>query len=193
MFPGESFGVAVSVAELHPRLPEYLPEHMDYRPMRLDEMLPSERLTDEELAREILRSEQVEAMVAAYKAERVAELAARRSSSADPRPGEPGVAAERDERLPEGVSKFFPDELAMILNCSRTRATLLTETSQTLLPGTRPTALGGSLPAQPRPAALGEDARQDVPAPRLRQRCGLGGPRPRRLPAEGGDRLRQRD
>ena len=133
MFPGESFGVAVSVTQLYPELPEYLPEHRDERPMRLDEMLPSELLTDEELAREIARSEQVEAMVAAYKADRVAELAARRSASADRRPGDPGAAAERDERLPEGVSEFFPDELAMILNCSRTRATLLTETAHTLV------------------------------------------------------------
>jgi hypothetical protein len=133
MFPGESYGVAVSVAPLHPCEPELLPPDPDRRPMRLDEMLPAERLTDDELAREIQRCEQVEAVVAAYKAERIIELAARRSASADPHPGAAGAAAERDERLPEGVSEFFPDELAMILNCSRTRATVLAETSQTLL------------------------------------------------------------
>jgi hypothetical protein len=133
MFPGESYGVAVSVTELHPTIPDFLPADTVGRPMRLDEMLPSVRLTDEELAREIARSEQVEAMVAAYKAERIAELAARRPASGDPRPGAPGATAERDERLPEGVSEFFADELAMILNCSRTRATLLAETSQTLV------------------------------------------------------------
>jgi hypothetical protein len=133
MFPGESYGVAVSVAPLHPWEPELLPPDPDRRPMRLDEMLPAERLTDDELAREIQRCEQVEAVVAAYKAERIIELAARRPASADPHPGAAGAAAERDERLPEGVSEFFPDELAMILNCSRTRATVLAETSQTLL------------------------------------------------------------
>ena len=133
MFPGESFGVAVSVAQLHPELPEFLHEHVVDRPMRLDEMLPSELLTDEELAREIERSEQVEAIVAAYKADRIAELAARRPATADPRPGTPGAAAERDDLLPDGVSEFFPDELAMILNCSRTRATVLAATSQTLV------------------------------------------------------------
>jgi len=170
MFPGESFGVAVSVAQLHPQVPEYLPEHMDERPMRLDEMLPSGRLTEDELAREILRSEQVEAMVAAYKAERVAELAARRSASADPRPGEPGAAAERDERLPRGVSEFFPDELAMILNCSRTRATLLTETSQTLvstLPATWRALAEGRIDyprARAMAAELGWPARETDPA-----------------------------
>jgi hypothetical protein len=103
------------------------------RAPRLDELLPSEFLTDEELAREIQRAEQVEAMVAAYKAERIAELAARYPASADRRAGTPGAAAVRDERLPAGISEFFPDELAMILNCSRTRATVLTEISQTLV------------------------------------------------------------
>jgi hypothetical protein len=133
MFPGASYSVAVSVARLHPELPEFLPAEAVGRSPRLDEMLPSEFLTDEELAREIQRAEQVEAVVAAYKAERIAALAARRSAAADPRPGSPGAAAVRDGRLPDGVSEFFPDELAMILNCSRTRATVLTEISQTLL------------------------------------------------------------
>jgi hypothetical protein len=133
MFPGASYGVAVSVTRLHPELPEFIPADAVGRPVRLDEMLPAEFLTAEELVREIQRAEQVEAMVAAYKAERIAELAARSSASTDRRPGTPGAAAERDERLPDDVSEFFPDELAMVLNCSRTRATLLTATSQTLV------------------------------------------------------------
>jgi hypothetical protein len=139
MFPGQSYGVAVSVAELHPELPEFLPAEAIGRPMRLDEMLPAEFLTDEELAREIDRCVQAEAMIAAYKAERIAQLAARRPASFDPHPGEAGAAAERDERLPEGVSEFFPDELAMIINCSRTGATVLAEVSQTLVSTLRAT------------------------------------------------------
>jgi hypothetical protein len=139
MFPGQSYGVAVSVAELHPELPEFLPAEAIGRPMRLDEMLPAEFLTDEELAREIDRCVQAEAMIAAYKAERIAQLAARRPTSFDPRPGEPGATVGRDERLPDGVSEFFPDDLAMILNCSRTGATVLAEVSQTLVTTLRAT------------------------------------------------------
>ena len=48
------------------------------RGARLHELLPAEGFTDAELAREIQRADQVEGMVAAYKAERIAELAARR-------------------------------------------------------------------------------------------------------------------
>lgn len=132
MFPGESYGVAVSLARLHPQT-EFLPADPHGRSPRLDELLPSEFLSDEELAREIQRAEQAESMVAAYKAERIAALAARRSAAGDRRPGTPGAAAVRDEGLPDGVSEFFPDELAMILNCSRTGATVLTEISQSLL------------------------------------------------------------
>jgi hypothetical protein len=35
--------------------------------------------------------------------------------------------------LPEGLSEFFPDELALILNCSRSEATRLTEVAWTLV------------------------------------------------------------
>jgi hypothetical protein len=39
MFPGQRYGVAVSVAELHPEAPDFLPAETVGRPMRLDEML----------------------------------------------------------------------------------------------------------------------------------------------------------
>jgi hypothetical protein len=139
MFPGQSYGVAVSVAELDPALPDFLPAEAIGRPMRLDEMLPAEFMADAELSREIEACIRVEAVVAAYKAERIAQLAARRPASADLQPGEPGAAAERDERVPEGVSEFFPDELAMTANCSRTGATVLADVSLTLVTTLRAT------------------------------------------------------
>jgi hypothetical protein len=169
MFPGESYGVAVSVTELYPDVPDILPPDAVSRPTRLDEMLPAEFLTDEELAREIDRCAQAEAMIAAYKAERIAQLAARRPASADRRPGDPGAPAARDERLPDGVSEFFPDELAMILNCSRTAATVLTDVSQTLVSTLRATwtALAEGRIDYPRARAiaaeLGEPARGTDP------------------------------
>jgi hypothetical protein len=169
MFPGQRYGVAVSVAELHPEAPDFLPAETVGRPMRLDEMLPAECLTDDEPAREIDRCTQAEAVVAAHKAERIAHLAARRPASADRRPGEPGAAAERDERLPAGVSEFFPDKLAMILNCSRSGATVLTEVSQTLITTLRATwtALAEARIDYPRARALaaelGEPARDTDP------------------------------
>ena len=134
MFPGFGFGVGVTVAELYPLVPSAgLPTEVVERGARLHELLPAEGFTDAELAREIQRADQVEGMVAAYKAERIAELAARRPSSTDLPAEASGATAERDQRLPAGVSEFFPDELAVILNCSRTAATVLCDTAITLL------------------------------------------------------------
>lgn len=86
MFPGSAFGVDVTVAQLCPVVPGPPPAAGE-RPMRLDEMLPAESMTDAELAREIQRATQAEAVIAAYKAERVLQLAARRPSSLDRRRG----------------------------------------------------------------------------------------------------------
>jgi hypothetical protein len=43
----------------------------------------------------------------------------------DQQPGEPGAATSEDDLAPEGVSEFFPDELALTLNCARAMATTL--------------------------------------------------------------------
>ena len=131
---GFGFGVDVTVAELHPSVPPVvLPAGVVERRARLPELLPADGFTDAELAREIQRATQVEGIAAAYKAERIAQLAARRSASADPGPETPGATVERDERLDPELSEFFPDELAVILNCSRTAATVLCDTSITLV------------------------------------------------------------
>jgi hypothetical protein len=132
-----AYGVDVTVAELAPFCPEGpegpLPPAVEVRPTRLDEMLPAASLTDAQLAREIDRCTQTEAVIAGYKAERIVQLASRRRAAADRQPGEPGHAAEPSALVALGVSEFFPDELAGIMNTSRTAATVLTETSLTLL------------------------------------------------------------
>jgi hypothetical protein len=134
MFPGSGFGVAVTVAELRPSpLPQPVRPGVTETPMRLHEMLPADGLTDAELAREIQAATRVETLVAAYRAERVAQLAARRPATADRQQSEPGSAREVDPLHDVGVSEFFPDELAQIMNSSRTAATRLTETALTLL------------------------------------------------------------
>ena len=156
MFPGSAFGVDVTVAELCPVVPG--PPHpvAGERPMRLDEMLPAESMTDAELAREIQRATQVEAVIAAYKTERIVQLAARRTSGLDRQRGEPGAAAEPHPLIEAGISEFFPDELAQIMNCSRTATTVLTEHAVALL--TSLTATWEKLAAGeldwPRPRAL---------------------------------------
>jgi hypothetical protein len=94
----------------------------------------------------------------------VASLARDRTDAADPHPGavggaSPEWASDRDgDRLP-GVSEFFPDELALILNCSRAEATSLTEVALTLverLPSTWSALADGQLD-WPRARALARE------------------------------------
>jgi hypothetical protein len=56
----------------------------------------------------------------------VAQLAARRRDDRDRAPEESGTAAEgwaRTSWVLAGCSEFFPDEVALIMNCSRAEAT----------------------------------------------------------------------
>jgi hypothetical protein len=109
MFPGFGFGVDVTVAELYPCVPSaVLPVGVVERRPRLHELLPAEGFSDAELAREIQRAGQVEGIAAAYKAERIAQLAARRSATADPAAEGPGATAGRDERLAPNIRSSFP-------------------------------------------------------------------------------------
>ena len=171
MFPGSAFGVGVTVAELCPPVPDVaLPPGVAERPMRLHEMLPGETLTDAELAREIQRTIQVEAVITAYRVERVMQLGARRPASLDRRRGQPGAAVEENELLAVGISEFFPDELASIMNCSRTAATVLADTATTLLtrlPATWEALAAGELD-WPRARALAAElgwAARETPQP----------------------------
>nr|WP_239522111.1 HNH endonuclease signature motif containing protein [Geodermatophilus sabuli] len=109
------------------------------RPARLSEVLPVSSRTPAEKALELGRLARLEAMIAAYRVDLVASLAGDRPAVFDPQPGTPGAAATADVMLPEGVSEFFADELAQVLNCSRSAASVLIDQAVTLvgkLPGT---------------------------------------------------------
>src|SRR3954470_5993462 len=137
MFPPESFGVGVTVASLHPDpWPDVLPAGVvSSRPSRLGDLLPVGLMTPGQKAVQLQRVQEAEAMLAGYKAELVVGLAADRPATVDRRRGQVGAASEEwaDDVLDEDVSEFFADELAMVLNCSRTAATLQWEHSTTLL------------------------------------------------------------
>jgi hypothetical protein len=163
VFEGGGFGVGVTVTSLdvEPWPGEVLPRGVTARPTRLGEMMPVAARTDAEIAVELQRVQQMQARLAAYRAELITELAARRPDSLDRQLGEPGAASP--DWLPgpgreaaTGVSEFLADELAVILNCSRTAATRLADTSA-LLTGRLPAtwaALADGMLDWPRARAL---------------------------------------
>ncbi len=152
---GGAYGVAVSVAPLRtqPWPEQPLAAGVRTRPSRLSDLLRVAARTDVEIVAELERVTRAESALAAYKAELVAGLAARRPDAADRRLGEPGCAS--DDWLPgpgrepvAGVSEFFADELAMVLNCSRTAASVLADTAWVLverLPATWAALADGTL------------------------------------------------
>jgi hypothetical protein len=93
-------------------------------PETLPQMLPRGRSAAEnaQLLRQIASAE---SMLAGLRVQAVVELAAARPDTTDRRFGRtdevPGPGR------PEGVSEFFADELALVLNCSRTAASKLTD------------------------------------------------------------------
>jgi hypothetical protein len=78
-----------------------------------------ESLTAEQKALELQRVQARKAMDCAYEAELVMALAAERPDADDPPPGHPGARRSGAGSPVEGVSEFFPDELALVLNCGR--------------------------------------------------------------------------
>ena len=137
MFPPEVFGVGVTVAELSPALRDDgpLPAGVVSRPSRLGDLLPVNLMTPEQKAAHLQRVAEAEAVLAAFKAELVVGLATDRPASGDRQRGQTGAASGEwaAQLLDADVSEFYPDELALILNCSRTAATQLWERSATLL------------------------------------------------------------
>ncbi len=138
--PGGGYGVAVSVAPVRtqPWPEQPLPPGVTARPSRLSDVLPVATRSAGEIAAELARVTAAESALAAYKAALVVGFADRRPDSADREVGEPGSAG--DGWLPgpgwepvAGVSEFFADELAVVLNCSRTAATVLADTSWVLV------------------------------------------------------------
>ena len=140
MFFGGGFGVGLTVADLTPPSPEFGPPVTAVP--SLGEQLPVYARTPAEKAAELQRVQQAKAELAAYELELVAAFAADRPASLDRRPGEPGAAADadaEDDAAPAGVSEFFPDELALTLNCARASASALTEHALTLTGSLRAT------------------------------------------------------
>jgi hypothetical protein len=137
MFPPEVFGVGVTVAELRPapRVDDVLPPGVVARPSRLGDLLPVNAMTPQQKAVHLERIEQAESALAAFKAELVVSLAADRPAGDDRQRGQVGAAsgAWAAQQLDEDVSEFFGDELALVLNCSRTAAAQLWERSTTLV------------------------------------------------------------
>ena len=174
MFPPDTFGVGVTVAPLQRTLPDdaLLPPGVVSRPSRLGELLPVGDMSPEQKATNLQRIAEIEAQLAAFKAELVVGLAADRPASHDRRSGRPGAASGEwaAELLDASVSEFFPDELALILNCSRADATVLWERCSTLLlrlPRTAAALADGDLDwprARAIAAELGWPARNSVPA-----------------------------
>jgi hypothetical protein len=140
MFEGGGYGVAVTAAPvvLPPWPVELPPLGLDGNPVRLGDLMPVTARTPEQKALELERIARVESQLAAYRVQVVASLAHDRPDADDPRPGTAGAASpvwapdQEEERLP-GVSEFFPDELALILNCSRAEATSLAEVALVLV------------------------------------------------------------
>jgi hypothetical protein len=91
-------------------------------------------MTPEQKALQLQRVQEAKSVLAGYEAELVEGLASDRPASDDRQRCQPGAASGEwaAALLDEGVSEFFPDELALILNCSRAGATQLWEWATTL-------------------------------------------------------------
>lgn len=87
--------------------------------------LPVDVLSAAEKAAELQRLQRLQArkaMDAAYEAELVMGLAADRPDTEDPPPGHPGARRRGPGSPVPGTGEFLPDELALVLNCSRSFA-----------------------------------------------------------------------
>jgi len=100
-----------------------VPAEVGAKPIgRLGDLLPVADRSDAEIAEELARISSAEARLAAYKAELVAGLSRLRPDSLDRRQGMAGSRSDRwvsGRACLPGVSEFFSDELAMILNSGR--------------------------------------------------------------------------
>ncbi|SEO83570.1 HNH endonuclease signature motif containing protein [Trujillonella endophytica] len=155
---GSRFAVGVTVVPVDDPAWEPVAE-LPVDPFRAPEMLPGGRSAADN-ARWLEQITAAEAMLAGLRVRSVMELAAARPASADRRPGQRGAAAGEvagPGRL-DGVSEFFADELALVLNCSRTAASTLIDACEALwekLPATLAALDAGTLD-WPRARAIAE-------------------------------------
>ena len=141
MFEGNGFGVGLTISQLHappsPRF-ELVRAGVDWHPTRLGELMPVATRDDAGLGEEMRRANIADSRLWAYRLEMVAQLAARRRDTLDRVPGQPGAAAPgwaTTSWVLDGFSEFLPDEVALIMNCSRAEATKLTEAALVLVHG----------------------------------------------------------
>jgi hypothetical protein len=139
MFEGGGFGVGLTVNQLGvagwPGA-ELVPADPDWHPTRLGELMPVAARGDAALAEEVRRANVADSKLWAYRVELFVELAYRRRDDRDRPAGTPGAAEPSwagATSVPQGLSEFLPDEVAMIMNCSRGEATTLIAVSWTLI------------------------------------------------------------
>jgi hypothetical protein len=125
--------------------------------------MPVATRTPEEKAAELQRILRAESQLAAYKVEMAASFARDRIDADDPPrirgSGVPGVGAGPGRGPVARRQRIFPDELALVLNCSRAEATSLAEVAVTLverLPRTWAALADGDID-WPRARALGRE------------------------------------
>ncbi|MCZ2858981.1 HNH endonuclease signature motif containing protein [Blastococcus sp. VKM Ac-2987] len=141
MSAGGAFAVGVTIIPVDgaPSAWELADPDPSPSPEQLGELLPPRR-SAAEVADLLQQITAAEARLAALKVELVLDLAAARPAGDDSRPGGVGALDHDGATGLDGVSEFLPDELALILNCSRAAASTLLELSATLthrLPATR--------------------------------------------------------
>jgi hypothetical protein len=98
--------------------------------------MPVATRDDVGLGEELRRVSIADSRLWAYRLEMVAQLAARRRGDRDRPADQPGAAVAgwcRTSWVLEGYSEFLPDEVALIMNCSRTEASKLTEAALLLV------------------------------------------------------------
>ena len=112
------------------------PDRSELASTRLGELLLVAARSDAALAEEVRRANLADSRLWAYRVELIVQLAYRRRDDRDRPAGSPGAASRTwagASPLPEGLSEFLPDEVAMIMNCSRGEATALTAVAWTLI------------------------------------------------------------
>jgi len=118
VFEGSGFGVGLTVDQLDTSpwpVGEELAAGPDWHPARLGELMPVATRSDDGLAEEMRRANIADSRLWAYRIEMIVQLAARRRDDRDRPAGLPGSASSgwaRHIHGLEGLSEFFPDELA---------------------------------------------------------------------------------
>ena len=161
MFEAAGYRVALAVSPVGPALPDGpVPAGVERRRSRLTDVLRPAGFDDAGVADELSRITDVRSQLAAYEAALVVRLAELRPDHLDVSSGRPGAAADgwvSGQAFP-GISEFFVDELAAVLNCSRRYAQDLASTSLVLrrqLPATWAALADGRLD-WPRARALAD-------------------------------------